>query len=113
MVGLVVDTGSRYCFLKPELIRQLALPLERSVYVRTPLGEGSASLYTACFTFPLGTLAPLPAVLVAGLKMPADLAAYGGVIGRNVLRGWESFYSGPRRLLTIRDHTSLWGWLLS
>ncbi|HEX5272793.1 MAG TPA: hypothetical protein VFW33_19985 [Gemmataceae bacterium] len=99
--------------MKPELIEELALRAERSVYVRTHLGEDSASLYTARLTFPLSTLASLPAVLVAGLPMPADLAAYGGVIGRNVLRGWESFYSGPRQLLTIRDHVSLWGWLFS
>jgi hypothetical protein len=92
VVGLIVDTGARYCTLKPELIEELA---------------------AACLTFPLGTLAPLPAVLVAGLPMPADLAAYDGVIGRNVLRGWESFYSGPRQLLTIRDRASFWGWLLS
>jgi hypothetical protein len=113
VVGLIVDTGARYCTLKPELIEELALASEQSVYVRTHLGEGTASLYAACLTFPLGTLAPLPAVLVAGLPMPADLAAYDGVIGRNVLRGWESFYSGPRQLLTIRDRASFWGWLLS
>jgi hypothetical protein len=45
--------------------------------------------------------------------MPADLAAYQGVLGRNVLRQWETLYSGLRQRLTVRDSRSLWGWLFS
>jgi hypothetical protein len=113
LVSLILDSGSGYCSLKPEVIRRLEPPLRRSVLVRTHLGEGSAGLYAARLTFPLGSLAPLSDILIAGLAMPADLAAYDGVIGRNVLRGWETLYSGPRQRLTVRDHRSLWGWLLS
>jgi hypothetical protein len=45
--------------------------------------------------------------------MPSRLASYQGVIGREVLRAWETFYSGPRQRLAIRDYRSFWGWLCS
>jgi len=45
--------------------------------------------------------------------MPRRLAAYDGVIGRKLLLVWETFYSGLRQQLTIRDYRSFWGWLFS
>jgi hypothetical protein len=113
LVSLVVDSGSKYCSLTPDVFEELDLPFWRPVHVSTHLGEGSAGLYRASFAFPTSTLASFPAVTVARLRMPRHLASYEGVIGRDLLRAWETFYSGPRGQLTIGDYRSFWGWLFS
>jgi hypothetical protein len=113
LVSLVLDTGAGYCSLKPAVIERLDLPLQRRARVHTHVGNSGAGLYAARLAFPLSSLVPLARVLVAGLEMPVNLAAHDGVIGRNVLRMWETLYSGPRRQLTVRDGRSLWGWLFS
>jgi hypothetical protein len=113
LVSLMLDTGAKYCSVTPEIIQQLGLPFLRPARVSTHIGQGAANLYVASLAFPASSLAALPTVIVAGLAMPPHLAGCHGVIGRDVLRRWETFYSGPRERLTVRDHRSVWGWLCS
>jgi hypothetical protein len=113
LVSLILDTGAKYCSLTPELVAYLDLPFRGPVRVGTHFGVGQTGLHGASFAFPGSSLSPLASVLVVALPMPSRLAAYQGVIGRNVLDLWENFYSGPRRRLAIRDTPSFWGWLFS
>ena len=113
LVTFVLDSGSSYLFAHTRRHSRVGPPLQRRVRVSTQLSESAASLYEASFAFPTCTLAPIPKVTVASLPMPQRLAAYKGVIGRDLLRAWETFYGGPRGQLTIRDYRSFWGWLFS
>jgi hypothetical protein len=113
LARLIVDTGSRYCNLKPEFVDGLGLSLVRPIQVHTHTGQGATGLYEADMSFPGGTLAPLRQVLVARLPMPEILKDYDGVIGRRVLRRWYTLYGGPPSRLTIRDTPSLGAWLFS
>jgi hypothetical protein len=76
------------------------------------LGAVSTHLSWVCLEFPEGGLAPFPEVLVARLPMPAALSAFHGLLGRDLLRRFESFdYQGRRGCYTIRDQRGLLTWL--
>jgi len=113
LLTFVLDSGSTYCSLTPQLIREIGLPFRNRVSVSTQLRSSIVLTYDASLAFPTCTLAPFPRVVVAALPMPRRLAAYDGVIGRRLLERWETFYSGLRRRLVIRDYRSFWGWLFS
>src|SRR5438552_4002148 len=106
-VTVIVDTGSKRSSLRPRILQELHCPRRSTVQVQTSTGQGAAVFYVACIEFPASTLKPFPRALVAGLSMPQTLAAYDGVIGRDILSRWETFYSGLREQLTIRDHISI------
>jgi hypothetical protein len=80
--------------------------------VVTPLASGDVILYWVCLEFPEAGLAPVPEILVARLAMPPGLSQFHGLLGRDLLRSWESFlYEGRRGRYTLRDELGLLGWL--
>lgn len=93
--------------------RSFTDPIIGSSRLHAATGHQVINLFQVQLEFLPGTLKPIPNVKVAGIQMPAMLAGYGGVIGRDILDQWEFFWSGFRRRLTIRDYPSFWGWLLS
>jgi hypothetical protein len=114
-VQLLIDTGSTRCSLLPSVLARLN-PEELAVArLETSLATAEASLFRIRLEFPHTKLAAIPEFLIAGAPLPRSLASFHGVIGRDLLRRWESFhYQGRRRRLTIRDTPSwLWQWLAS
>jgi hypothetical protein len=109
---LVIDTGSKRTTLIPGIIRQLQLPTGRPVHVATALNAGTARLFWVRLYFPEAGLAPFELVQIARLAMPAQLAQFHGVLGRDLLRRLESFeYEGRRGRYTLRDTPGLFRWL--
>jgi hypothetical protein len=75
--------------------------------VETILGEVTTDLFWVQYEFPGTSLAPFSEFPAARLPMPANLATFHGVIGRDMLQRWESFhYQGRRGRFTIRDEPS-------
>ena len=104
LIRLIIDTGSGLTTLIPSLVQQLNLNLRGRSRIETSLGSGMSNLFAVRLEFPDTSLSAIPELLVARLALPSSLHAFHGVIGRDVLRGWEYFrYEGRRRRLTIRD----------
>jgi hypothetical protein len=113
-VRLVIDTGSKRSTLLPGIIRQLN-PISRgAARVETGLASLQTSLYWVRLDFPGTPLAAVPELAVARMAMPPSLSSFHGVIGRDLVRRWESvLFEGRRGRLTIRDMPGgLSGWLL-
>ena len=65
-----------------------------------------------CLEFPDAGLAPFPEVLGARLPMPAALSQFHGLLGRDLLRRFESFeYEGRRGCYSLRDRAGMFTWL--
>jgi hypothetical protein len=112
-VQLLIDTGSTRCTLLPSVLTRLnpyQLGLAR---LETSLGIARAALFRIRLEFPHTKLAAIPEFVVARVPLPSSLSAFHGVIGRDLLRRWESFcYQGRRGRLTIRDTRSpLFRWM--
>jgi hypothetical protein len=61
---------------------------------------------------PEAGLASFPEVLVARVPMPAALARFHGLLGRDLLGRWELFeYHGRRGHYSLRDTPGWLGWL--
>jgi len=111
-VRLLIDTGSKRTTLIPGILRHLQPPAGTEAQVVTPLAVGDVALYWVRLEFPAAGLAPVPEVLVARLSMPPGLSQFHGLLGRDLLRYWESFlYEGRRGRYTLRDEPGLLGWL--
>jgi hypothetical protein len=113
-VQFLIDTGSTRCTLLPSVLTQLN-PYELGVArLETSLATGQAALYRLRLEFPQTKLAAIPELVVARVPLPSSLSAFHGVIGRDLLRRWESFnYQGRRGRLTIRDTPNwLFRWIL-
>jgi hypothetical protein len=111
-VRLLIDTGSKRTTLVAGILRHLnPLPGLR-VRIATALQAGRARLFWVKLAFPEARLAPFELVQVARLTMPSGLAMFHGVLGRDLLRQWESFdYEGRSDRYTLRDTPGLFGWL--
>ena len=109
-VQLLIDTGSTRCSLLPSVLAQLNPKLVGAARLETSLAAADASLFLVRLEFPHTKLAVIPEFVVARAPLPSTLSSFHGVIGRDLLRRWESFhYQGRRGWLTIRDTPS---WLL-
>ena len=61
--------------------------------------------------FPDAGLASFERIQIARLAMPPELAQFHGLVGRDLLRRWESCdYQGRRGHYTVRDTPGLFGW---
>ncbi|HEV3257237.1 MAG TPA: hypothetical protein VG013_10185 [Gemmataceae bacterium] len=109
---LLIDTGSKRTTMVPGIIRHLHPSFARDVRVETSLASGEPALFWVRLEFPETWLAPIPELAVARLNLPPSLRAFHGVIGRDLLRRWESFlYEGRRGRFTLRDTPpGLFGW---
>ena len=94
---MLIDTGSNRTTLIPGILRHLAPQEGRDVQLITPSGPRTATLYWVRLDFPETSLASFEYLQVANLEMPASLAQFHGLIGRNVLRAWEEFRYWGRR----------------
>jgi hypothetical protein len=113
-VRLIVDTGSKRSTLLPSVITHLNPSFRGSVKVETSMGFSKTNLFWVRLEFPQTSLAPIPEIAVARVPMPSSLAAYHGVIGRDLLSRWEFIlYEGVEGRLTIRDQGASWfRWLV-
>lgn len=103
-VRLIIDTGSKRTTLVPGVIRHLQPAVGSDVRVETGLARGETRMFWVRLEFPDTSLASLPVVAVARLSLPPSLATFHGVIGRDLLRRWESLlFEGRRSRFTIRD----------
>jgi hypothetical protein len=77
------------------------------------LAADEANLHWVRRAFPGTSLQDVAELSVARLPLPPSLQGFHGLIGRDLLRRWDSFiYEGRRRRLTIRDTPAgLFGWL--
>jgi hypothetical protein len=111
-VPLLIDTGAKRTTLIPGIIRHLDRPGGFDVQVVTPLATVAATLYWVRIEFPKAGLAPFEHVQVARLPMPPGLAQFHGLLGRDLLRRFESFdYQGRLGRYTLRDAPGPLGWL--
>jgi hypothetical protein len=112
-VRLLIDTGARRTTLVPRIIQHLQPPSGHEVEVVTPVATLASSLFWVRLEFPEAGLADIPHVQVARLAMPARLSMFHGLLGRDLLRYWESFlYEGRRGRYTLQDTPRRWlGWL--
>jgi hypothetical protein len=112
-VRFLIDTGSKRTTLIPGLIAHLRPALAGDVRVETSLGIGETTLFWVRLEFPGTSLAPIPEVAVARLSLPLSLSTFHGVLGRDMLRRWDSLhFEGRLGRFTVRDRPSgLLGWL--
>jgi hypothetical protein len=109
-VQLILDTGSARCALLPSVLDRLQPIQYRPVRHETALASTETSLCWVRLEFPSTRLAAIPVLAIVRAPLPPSLSSFHGVIGRDVLRQWESFrYQGRRGRLTIHDTPS---WLL-
>jgi hypothetical protein len=109
-VQLLIDTGSTRSSLIPSVLGRLNPEQSGVARLETSLATARAALFRIRLEFPHAKLAPIPELIVARVPLPSSLSAFHGVIGRDLLRQWESFrYQGLRGRLTIRDRAN---WLL-
>jgi hypothetical protein len=111
-VRLIIDTGSKRSSLVPAVLNNLTPLIYKTARVETSLASVETELYWVRLEFPGSSLAAVPELAVARLPMPPSLHDFQGVVGRDLLRIWESFlYEGRRGRLTIRDAPGgLFGW---
>ena len=111
-IRLLIDTGSKRTTLNPGLIAHLKAPAAGSAQIITALGTANTELFWVSLEFPEAGLAAFPEVLVARLPLPPRLAQFHGLLGRDLLRRFESFdYEGRRSRYTIRDKPGAFAWL--
>jgi hypothetical protein len=112
-VQLLIDTGSTRCSVIPPVLARLNPEQSGVARLATSLATARAGLFRIRLEFPHAKLAPIPELVVARVPLPTSLSAFHGVIGRALLRRWESFcYQGRRGRLTIRDTPGwLWRWI--
>src|SRR5438046_2343641 len=111
-IRLLIDTGSKRTTLIPGIIGHLQAGPSGAARVITSLGAVDTRLSWVSLEFPEAGLAPFPEVLVARLPMPAALGQFHGLLGRDLLRRFESFeYEGRRGYYTVRDRSGMFTWL--
>jgi hypothetical protein len=111
-VRLLIDTGSKRSTPIPGLFRHLGAPIAGSAQVISGTGAARTDLFWIGLEFPEAALVPFPEVLVARLPMPAALSQFHGLLGRDLLRRFESFeYEGRRGCYTTRDKPGPLTWL--
>ncbi len=109
---MLIDTGASRTTLIPGSIRHLAPQEGPDVSLNTPSGQRAVTLYWVRLDFPEAGLASFEHVQVASVEMPAALAQFHGLVGRDLLRSWDEFrYQGRRGRYLIRDTPGLLGWL--
>ena len=111
-IRLVIDTGSGRSTLLPSVLAQLSPVRSRTITMATALGTIAADMYWVRLEFPDASLTPIAELAVARAPLPLSVQDCHGVLGRDVLRRWESFlYEGRRGRITIRDTRAGWfGW---
>jgi hypothetical protein len=112
LVRLLIDTESKRTTLIPGIIHHLDPPRGADVPLVTPKAVGSVKLFWVRLAFPGIGPALFEHVQVARVAMPAELAQFHGLLGRDLLRRLKSFdYEGRRGRYTLRDGPGLLGWL--
>jgi hypothetical protein len=103
-VRLLLDTGSKRSTLVPGIMDHLQPFVASKARIETSLAAGETDLYWVRLEFPGTSLAAVPLLAVARLTMPPPLRLFQGVVGRDLLRQWESFhFEGRRGRFTLRD----------
>jgi len=109
---MVIDTGASRTSLIPGILRHLDTAAYRHLDLHTASGTRRVTLHWVRLDFPETRLAAFSPIAVAPVEMPPALAGFHGLIGRDVLRGWEEWrYQGRRGRYLIRDAPGLLGWL--
>lgn len=112
VVRLAIDTGSGRSSLIPSALDPLKALSREAVQMMTSMGSTPARLFWVRLEFPDTDLLPIPILAVARLNLPLNMPGFHGILGRDVLRRWDSFHwQGRRGRLTIRDVPGWWRWL--
>jgi hypothetical protein len=112
-IRLLIDTGSSRSTLIPSVVSHLN-PISRgSANIETALAAARTNLFWVRLEFPETKLEPILELAVARLGLPASLGSIHGIIGRDLLKRWESMlYEGRRGRLAIQDRRwTFLGWL--
>lgn len=108
-VRLIVDTGSKRTALVPEVLSTLQLLPVGVAHVETSAGTLQTNVYWVRLAFPNNTLNALPEFPVMRLPLPRSLGDFQGIIGRDLLRQWEStLFEGRIGRLILRDSRPKW-----
>ena len=111
-IRLLIDSGSKRTTLIPGLVRHLRVPAASDARVVTPFDIVAVDLFWVSLEFPEAGLTAFPEVLVARLPMPAALSQFHGLLGRDLLRRFESLeYEGRRGCYSLRDRAGVFPWL--
>src|SRR5262249_16775469 len=107
-VRLLVDTGSRRSTLVPSVSAHLNPVSHHPLQMQRSAGNMETALFWVSLEFPGTRLTAVTELAVARVPMPPLLQAFHGLIGRDLLRRWESFlFRGRRGRFTIRDAPGL------
>ncbi len=110
-IRLLIDTGSKRTTIIPGIARHLRADIGRSARLVTPSGTVTTDLFWVRLEFPEAGLVAFPEILVARLPMPAALSQFHGLLGRDLLRRFESFeYEGRRGCYSLRDRPGVLTW---
>jgi hypothetical protein len=103
-IRLLIDTGSSRSTLIPSVVSHLN-PISRgSARIETALAAARTTLFWVRLEFPQTKLEPILELAVARLALPASLGSIHGIIGRDLLKRWESMlYEGRRGWLVLQD----------
>ncbi len=108
-VRLLIDTGSKRTILIPEILDRLMPTLGARARLVTATGAAMTDLVWVRLEFPETDLAPISHVRVARHRMPPMFSQFHGLLGRDVLRQFESFeHLGRRGYYALRNTA---GWL--
>jgi hypothetical protein len=111
-IRLLIDTGAKRTTLVPGVVNHLQPVTGGEARLVTALGSELTDLVWVRLDFPEAGLASFPDVLVARHPMPPVLSEFHGVLGRDLLRRFESFeYQGRRGRYCLRDSPGWLGWL--
>ena len=103
-VRLLIDTGSGRSTLVPSVIDALLPVLRGAARIETSLAAVATTLFWVRLEFPGTRLDAITQLAVARLPLPPLLQTFQGVIGRDLLRRWESLlFEGRRGRFTLRD----------
>src|SRR5438132_6019291 len=101
-MGKFATAVEDHLILVPAVIRNLQPGAAGRVRVETSLASGESTLFWVRLEFPGTSLEPMSETAVARLNLPLSLRNFHGILGRDLLRRWESFlFEGRRGRLTI------------
>lgn len=100
----LIDTGSPFTIINTVLARTCHLMLTSpSTRIKGMGGDCLCEEYCGSISFPGSNLPTIPATQILATDFGIQLGAthYAGLIGRNILKHWDTRFDGPSRRVTI------------
>jgi predicted aspartyl protease len=99
----LIDTGSPFTIISKVLARTCGLPLhlaDPTFQIMTMGGPCNCEVYVGRMSFPGTRLPTIDALRILAREFYGE-EAYSAIIGRNVLKLWNTCFNGTDRLVTI------------